>query len=422
MAAAKTQVQVNKEKISHCCDGCGKESNKKCTGCKLSTYCSRECQVKEWPTHKLSCKTKFYGLLQKYWMAQYRVLPRVRANGGFSLHARTKIPAGSPAFSELSSFATPKVTTPKHLRDLWRGNKNYLPPLFEAFRDVIPDPSEKPHLFFDQVLRTFGYHIGTPKPKSKEEEEEAKRKREEAAKNGELDPTGQVEMDYNYVYGVATSMARHSCRPNCHITPISNAKNPGKFIFRVVALMDIEVGDEITISFHDSYVKQDRQTRLASIQDAYGYTCICPLCQEGDDTDDNKLRKELRAKHLDLIDILSKRLISSDSKAPQELVEGFDVIEKITRALYPEDEYKINPAMMDCNILRIKVLDQFGVHEAELLESTLKLVDLLQTELSPLYKEIRDYFSPPDAKKKVNDLGLHPAVAICGVGQLPSKV
>ncbi|GMH95362.1 hypothetical protein TrST_g10740 [Triparma strigata] len=40
------------------CDNCGKEgAAKKCTRCKTK-YCSKECQIEAWPTHKLDCAVK----------------------------------------------------------------------------------------------------------------------------------------------------------------------------------------------------------------------------------------------------------------------------------------------------------------------------------------------------------------------------
>jgi len=50
---AREQVQI--------CSACGENPQtsgkilKKCASCKTSMYCSRECQVADWPTHKKSC-------------------------------------------------------------------------------------------------------------------------------------------------------------------------------------------------------------------------------------------------------------------------------------------------------------------------------------------------------------------------------
>lgn len=37
------------------CTVCRALSTKKCTGCKVGTYCSKACQVKDWPAHKKFC-------------------------------------------------------------------------------------------------------------------------------------------------------------------------------------------------------------------------------------------------------------------------------------------------------------------------------------------------------------------------------
>lgn len=40
------------------CSTCGKQLQimKRCTRCKSVMYCSRECQIKDWPTHQIVCK------------------------------------------------------------------------------------------------------------------------------------------------------------------------------------------------------------------------------------------------------------------------------------------------------------------------------------------------------------------------------
>ncbi|KAL5012985.1 hypothetical protein ScPMuIL_011536 [Solemya velum] len=43
-----------------CCKSCGGNAAvmKRCTRCRLVYYCSRECQIKHWPTHSQECKTQ----------------------------------------------------------------------------------------------------------------------------------------------------------------------------------------------------------------------------------------------------------------------------------------------------------------------------------------------------------------------------
>jgi hypothetical protein len=41
------------------CETCGKGNDlKSCSRCKNVKYCSRECQVSDWPSHKTACKPK----------------------------------------------------------------------------------------------------------------------------------------------------------------------------------------------------------------------------------------------------------------------------------------------------------------------------------------------------------------------------
>ncbi|KAI0367439.1 hypothetical protein BV20DRAFT_1037768 [Pilatotrama ljubarskyi] len=43
----------------HCCERdetAGKDALKRCSACKLTRYCSTECQRKDWPRHKVACR------------------------------------------------------------------------------------------------------------------------------------------------------------------------------------------------------------------------------------------------------------------------------------------------------------------------------------------------------------------------------
>lgn len=52
----ESEVHVEGEEKVHKCGGCQKVAKKKCANCKQVHYCSRECQLKDWPSHKDSCK------------------------------------------------------------------------------------------------------------------------------------------------------------------------------------------------------------------------------------------------------------------------------------------------------------------------------------------------------------------------------
>lgn len=44
--------------MTSCCDGCKKENQsiKVCSKCKNAKYCSKECQINDWKTHKPECQ------------------------------------------------------------------------------------------------------------------------------------------------------------------------------------------------------------------------------------------------------------------------------------------------------------------------------------------------------------------------------
>ncbi|KAH8372312.1 hypothetical protein KR093_010999 [Drosophila rubida] len=48
----------DQEKASHKCGTCQEPAKKKCANCKQVHYCSRECQLKDWPKHKDACQAK----------------------------------------------------------------------------------------------------------------------------------------------------------------------------------------------------------------------------------------------------------------------------------------------------------------------------------------------------------------------------
>src|SRR4051812_35739924 len=66
-----------------CCAVCkkgqdaGDVSLKRCARCGSVSYCSRECQAQDWPTHKTSCKRPNYVLTVDL-CPEYINAPRVR--------------------------------------------------------------------------------------------------------------------------------------------------------------------------------------------------------------------------------------------------------------------------------------------------------------------------------------------------------
>lgn len=51
-------MNSNRSSNEHRCAQCSMPAIKKCSSCEQSYYCSRECQVKDWPIHKPNCQNK----------------------------------------------------------------------------------------------------------------------------------------------------------------------------------------------------------------------------------------------------------------------------------------------------------------------------------------------------------------------------
>ncbi|KAJ7245631.1 hypothetical protein B0H12DRAFT_782219 [Mycena haematopus] len=53
------EIRANSRTQVHVCSACGEnpaaEQLKNCAGCRVTLYCSKKCQVSDWPVHKLSC-------------------------------------------------------------------------------------------------------------------------------------------------------------------------------------------------------------------------------------------------------------------------------------------------------------------------------------------------------------------------------
>ncbi|KAJ1566236.1 hypothetical protein HK405_010628 [Cladochytrium tenue] len=61
LAAARNRVRALLRLVVCACCGKTDESAKRCARCGNVVYCDRECQVKDWPSHKQACKTTTTG-------------------------------------------------------------------------------------------------------------------------------------------------------------------------------------------------------------------------------------------------------------------------------------------------------------------------------------------------------------------------
>ena len=69
------------------CYVCGSESAKQCTGCHTISYCSKDCQKKDWPYHKHSCKSTSSNVIDSLINAQEHLVRKIFHHlSGLDLH------------------------------------------------------------------------------------------------------------------------------------------------------------------------------------------------------------------------------------------------------------------------------------------------------------------------------------------------
>lgn len=113
---------------------CTKTASKACNGCFLVQYCSRDCQVAHWQTHKKDCKSPF---MKKSWRPQWDVEKRrptfIRDNDDPALgdqpvtmlqHGRKKYLWGNvPAIDIIQSCQNEGKDLPEQLKLLFAGKR-----------------------------------------------------------------------------------------------------------------------------------------------------------------------------------------------------------------------------------------------------------------------------------------------------------
>ena len=84
--------------------------------------------------------------------------------------------------------------------------------------------------------------------------------------------------------GIFPTIARinHSCVPNAHYYPVSNAEGQATDM-ALRAIKKISVGDEITISYIDPLQRRDfdtKENRCKILSEEFGFDCDCLACEK----------------------------------------------------------------------------------------------------------------------------------------------
>lgn len=119
---------------AHPCRHCSQEltSPKTCAGCSIAHYCSRECQVTHWSSHKGECKKLAQA---RYLKGKVRVAPSLLPDSGQGLFAEQDFQRGDELTAYYGTLVKP--TLPSRLV---HGSHSYLQPIASSQYLLLGDP------------------------------------------------------------------------------------------------------------------------------------------------------------------------------------------------------------------------------------------------------------------------------------------
>ncbi|KAK8853484.1 hypothetical protein IAR55_004191 [Kwoniella newhampshirensis] len=248
----------------------------RCAGCKALHYCSRECQIQDWPNHKHECKA-----LQRLRTMYFRSFPTKKEDG-------TDVEWAGPEMVR----ALGRMIWKRKDERLKNGGKdgdwwNRIASM-ESHRRIV---SEQELVRIGQQIQHLRHYLGAARPLQPGEDVER------------LEPVDLADFGFGSVaeimdvasafpvnsftlsspslsaLGVSTSplvaLANHSCDPNAVVV------FPEGRDMEVIALCDITPGEEILTSYIDvSTPYEDRQAELLG---RYRFKCECTLCEKSKD-------------------------------------------------------------------------------------------------------------------------------------------
>ena len=243
----------------------GNKKLSKCARCHAITYCSKECQVADWPRHNWNCVP---------------VMVTEIPGKGRGLVAAKDIKKGELLFKEKNAiqiytdgehFMKHRASVFMQLDKLPDGAKEQFHKL--KLPDSIDGLCEGDRLtmqkFISNSRRTKVY--GNP---------------------------DHHDLNVLIYLPLNSALINHSCGPNVEVGLYINPLIPNeKFKTEARAIRDIQKGDEITkcyLSYHDIIeFGFNRQRRMKRIQETLGFDCKCSICS-GKFEDQENLAKELR--------------------------------------------------------------------------------------------------------------------------------
>ncbi|KAH7081257.1 hypothetical protein BKA63DRAFT_530376 [Paraphoma chrysanthemicola] len=205
----------------------------RCAKCLTTSYCSRECQKRDWKIHKFLCNSTTPASDQCYEV-------RTIAGKGQGLVAIYEIPRGTRILSERPLFTVPRDT-------------NSLRVVKKAILRNLKSLSDEQRKAFYQLHNAHG----------NDEESDVGIVRTNALPLGAGSDTGGLFLQ--------ASRINHACNSNTQ-----NTWNPSTEQLTIHACRDIKKDEEICISYLDGW--DDYASRQRKLKASFGFTCACALC------------------------------------------------------------------------------------------------------------------------------------------------
>ncbi|KAJ3238101.1 hypothetical protein HDU81_008401 [Chytriomyces hyalinus] len=212
----------------------------RCSRCKHVFYCSQTCQKNDWNAHKLECALiagvmdSTPGLASSNLLIirqVARVMPLLQRDSIQSLVSNRE----HFQDSVISAFGSSALLIASALARMPESS------LWTHFKSLDPDT------LVNVMCKLACNAVGI------------------------VDVKDQIDCGVG-LYPNLIALVNHSCVPNCAVT-----FEPGSHAARLVALKDIEIGEDISVSYVDS--AEPWMTRQEDLKKRYFFTCTCSLCK-----------------------------------------------------------------------------------------------------------------------------------------------
>ncbi|CAH7689677.1 hypothetical protein BY996DRAFT_4602746, partial [Phakopsora pachyrhizi] len=259
---------------------------RRCTKCKVIAYCGENCQRLDWISHKLECKAlvNYAQLAQSVTKANQKSKSRLGSIGNFTQSNSTSTIGNNPD-NDYQICTVPSSSVRAMARLIWNKSReekkdpnwwNGLEELHSQWNACNQAQKEK----LMGLSMTLSRYIG------------AQILIEAISSASSLLPFCSRFLDNSFtltsptldnigvVLSGSAAFINHSCSPNAVVIfPEGGegaSKKSGKEWVKVIALKDIEPGDEILTSYVDlSVTRKERQKDLAQRMQ---FICDCELC------------------------------------------------------------------------------------------------------------------------------------------------